>query len=190
MTTGDGKLTGWPILPAGVIANQPVTLKLSEWKLVLRKGDILLGFHIPGGEGYDPDHMRDNSIEALEFYSRYFPEIEIKGIGSESWLHDLHIAYVLGGQGNIPALQKQMYIYPILSGDDMMWQILFGGKKPLTEVPRKTKLQRAAAEYMERGGRFTTASFFVLKEDLPRVGSQVYAAYEDYDKIWDGMGAI
>lgn len=183
----DGKLTGHPILPAGVISEKTVTIDLSQWTLVLKQGDILMGFHIPGGEGYDPGHMRENSIAAIELFEKYFPHFDIKGIGSESWLYDPHIARLLGGKGNIPQMQQQMYIYPITSGDGMMWTILLGGEKPLKDAPRDTRLQRAACEYMEKGGRLTASSFFILKEDLTRVGTGPYAPKEEYERIWSRL---
>ena len=106
----DGVVTGWPICPAGTVEPQPRSIALSEWEMVLQKGDILMGFHIPGGAGYDPQHLRDDCLACYEFFRKWFPEIEIKGFGSESWLYDPHLAMLLEGRGNIAMMQRQMYI--------------------------------------------------------------------------------
>lgn len=185
-----GIIKGHPVNPAGVIQPQSVSLNESEWQLVLKKGDVLLGTHIPGGPGYDPEHLKANTTEAYSFYKQWFPEIEVKGFGSESWLYDPHLAHVLGGRGNIPAMQRQMYVYPIESGEGMMWGELFGGRVPLSEAPQKTSLQRAAVQYMQNGGKFTACSFFILACDLNKIGTGTYAEGEEYAKVWAQMEII
>lgn len=184
----DGVATGWPICPAGVVERQPRSIALDEWELVLEKGDILMGFHIPGGPGYDPEHLRSDCTRCYEFFQKWFPEIDLKGFGSESWLYDPHLAMVLEGRGNITEMQCQMYIYPIESGERQTWAELFGGKKSLEEVEPKSRLQKAAAEYMQKGGHFTPCSMFVLVRDLPRVGhEEVYAPKAVYQAVWESM---
>lgn len=182
----DGVATGWPICPAGMVELQPRSIVLKEWETVLQTGDVLMGCHIPGGPGYDPQHLREDCLRCLAFFQKWFPEFSIRGFGSESWLYDPHLAMVLEGRGNITAMQRQMYIYPIESGDGQLWRELFGGKRLLAEVKKESRLQKAAAKYMERGGRFTPCSMFVLTQDLPRVGHEaVYAPKEVYQKAWE-----
>ena len=184
----NGVATGWPINPAGVVEKQPRSIELSEWEVVLEQGDILMGFHIPGGPGYDPAHLREDCLRCYAFFQKWFPEIDIKGFGSESWLYDPHLAMVLGGQGNITKMQCQMYIYPIESGEGQTWRELFGEKKPLAEIEKKSRLQKAAAEYMEKGGHFTPCSMFVLVRDLPRVEKEpIYAPEENYRGVWESV---
>ena len=184
----DGIVTGWPICPAGTVEPQPRSIALAEWEMVLQKGDILMGFHIPGGPGYDPQHLRDDCLMCYEFFKKWFPEIEIKGFGSESWLYDPHLAMLLEGRGNIAKMQCQMYIYPIESGDGQVWRELFHGRRSPDEVEPKSRLQKAAAEYMEQGGRFTPCSMFVLAQDLPRVEREpLYAEESVYRSVWERM---
>lgn len=184
----DGVATGFPICPAGMVELQPRSIVLDEWETVLQTGDVLMGFHIPGGPGYDPQHLRENCLECLAFFNKWFPEFDIKGFGSESWLYDPHLSMLLEGRGNIPAMQRQMYIYPIESGDAQLWRELFRGKRSLEEAERKSRLQKAAAEHMERGERFTPCSMFVLAQDLPRVEHEaLYAPEEVYRKAWERL---
>lgn len=184
----DGAVTGWPICPAGVVEPTPRTLSLAEWEPVLAKGDILMGFHIPGGPGYDPQHLRDDSEFCLAFFRKWFPEMDIRGIGSESWLYDPHLAMLLEGRGNIPLMQRQMYIYPIESGDGQVVHELFGGCKNPAAIEKKSRLQQAAADFMAQGRRLTPCSMFVLAQDLPRVEREaLYAPEEVYRDVWERL---
>ena len=138
--------------------------------------------------GYDPQHLRDDCLTCYEFFRKWFPEIEIKGFGSESWLYDPHLAMLLEGRGNIAMMQKQMYIYPIESGDGQVWRELYHGKRSPDEIELKSRLQKAAAAYMETGGRFTPCSMFVLAQDLSRIEQEpLYAEENVYKAVWEQM---
>ena len=67
-----------------------------------------------------------------------------------------------------------MYVYPIESGAEMMYVELFGGNENPTESDCKSSLQRAALDYVRKGGQFTACSMFILREDVARVGGMVY----------------
>ena len=170
----DGKITGYPVSPAGLIENKTVTLDEETWELVLKKGDILLGTHIPGGPGYEPGRLKSSVLWAADFFARYFPEIPVKGFGSESWLYDPHLRLLLKENANILKMQNQMYIYPIESGGDMMFRELFLGNENPTEEDCKSSLQRKALDRVRKGGQFTASSMFILLEDAARVGAVLY----------------
>lgn len=167
-------ICGTPINPCGIVEDTLVSLEAGEWVQVLGKGDILLGTHIPGGEGYTPERLKTSMGLAKDFFDAYFPEMPIRGFGSESWLYDPHIRLLLGEKSNICRMQDQMYIYPVLSGDGQMWGELYGnGDKPPVEL--KTTLQKRVWEYVQEGGRMTPASMFLLYGDMGRIGVEVYS---------------
>ena len=170
----DGKIVGTPVSPAGLFETKQVELDAARWELVLQKGDILLGTHIPGGPGYEPARLKSSIQWAGDFFDRYFPEIPIKGFGSESWLYDPHLRLLLKENSNILRMQDQMYIYPIESGGDMMFRELFLGNDHPTEADCKTSLQRAALERLHQGKQFAACSMFILREDVDRIGGLVY----------------
>lgn len=170
----EDKITGTPISPAGLIEREAVELDAARWELVLQKGDILLGTHIPGGPGYEPSRLKSSIQWAGDFFDRYFPEIPIKGFGSESWLYDPHLRLLLRENSNILRMQDQMYIYPIESGGDMMFRELFVGNENPTEADCHSSLQRAALDRLHRGEQFTACSMFILREDVCRVGAMPY----------------
>lgn len=170
----DGKIVGTPVSPAGLFETKQVEMDATRWELVLQKGDILLGTHIPGGPGYEPSRLKSSIQWAGDFFDRYFPEIPIKGFGSESWLYDPHLRLLLKENSHILRMQDQMYIYPIESGGDMMFRELFLGNENPTEADCKTSLQRAALERLHQGKQFTACSMFILREDVEKVGALVY----------------
>ncbi len=170
----DGKIVGYPISPAGLIQREKLELEGETWELVLQKGDILLGTHIPGGPGYEPARLKSSIQWAGDFFARYFPEIPVKGFGSESWLYDPHLRLLLNESANILKMQDQMYIYPIESGGDMMFRELFLGNDKPTEADCRSSLQRKALDRVRRGRQFTAGSMFILLEDAARVGTMPY----------------
>ena len=169
----DGKIMGTPISPAGVMEKHPVELDASRWDLVLQKGDILLGTHIPGGPGYEPGRLKSSIQWAADFFARYFPEIPVKGFGSESWLYDPHLRLLLNENANIVKMQNQMYIYPIESGGDMMFRELFEGNDHPTEADCHSSLQHKALDRVRRGGQFTACAMFILRDDAAKVGEKM-----------------
>lgn len=172
----NGNIRGIPISPAGLVETSPIELKASDWELVLQQGDILLGTHIPDGPGYQPQRLRSSLQWATDFFDRYFPEIPFKGFGSESWLYDPHLRLLLPPQSNIVHMQDQMYIYPIMSGGDMLFRELFLGEDHPTEKDCHTSLQRNALDRLRSGGQFTASSMFILRQDAAAVGSMPYGS--------------
>ena len=170
----DGKIVGTPVNPAGLFETEQVELDAAEWELVLQQGDILLGTHVPGGPGYEPARLKSSIQWAGDFFDRYFPEIPVKGFGSESWLYDPHLRLLLKEDSKIVRMQNQMYVYPIESGAEMMYTELFGGNEAPTGADCHSSLQRAALDYVRKDGQFTACSMFILREDVARVGGMVY----------------
>lgn len=178
-TETDKTVAGCPISPAGLLETRRVTLEKAEWEPVLQKGDILLGTHIPGGPGYTPERLQSSLQWAGDFFDRYFPEIPIKGFGSESWLYDPHLRLLLKESSNIVRMQDQMYIYPIESGGGMLLRELFEGSERPTRADCRSSLQYAAVERLEKGKQFTACSMFILRQDVPKVGSMPYGTAAD-----------
>lgn len=178
-------ITAYPINPMGFVERETVTILKNEWKTALQNGDTLLAFHIPSGPGYVPERVKNSMALAVEFYGRYFPEFDIKGFWSESWLYDSRLSLVLDNEkSNIVHVQRQFYNYPISEGDGMLRYELFGDDKAdPASVQLKTSLQKAAAKYMESGKRFNTPGMIVLKEEIEKVGEMPYITGEDIERF-------
>ncbi|SHO52680.1 acyltransferase domain-containing protein [Anaerocolumna xylanovorans] len=169
--------------PMGFLEKNTVTLPKADWELALRKGDILLAFHIPEGEGYTPQRVRNSMKLALEFYSSYFSEIPVKGFWSESWLYDSRLSLIMDYEkSNIVKVQRQFYLYPTKNNDDMLLDRVFGdGKIDLSYVNYTSSLQKAVINYMKTGARFNSLSMFVLKEDVDKIGECPYISENDIE---------
>lgn len=183
-------ITAYPVSPMGYVEQKKETLKKEEWIPVLAKGDDLLALHIPSGPGYTPERLRNSMELAENFYSTYFPEIDYKGFGSESWLYDPHLSLILSEEtSNIVKVQRQFYVYPIKEGDGMLCYEVFGNREADTKtITPVNSLQRKVLEYMEGGNRFNTHSMVVLKGDVEKIPEGPYIRKEHiaaYPKISD-----
>jgi len=168
-----------PVLPEGVIAQEPVRLAKGEWTKVLTEGDFLLALHIPGGEGYTPERVKSSCELALTFYAQYYPEIPVKGFWSESWLYDPGLKALLPAQSRIIRVQRQFYCYPTPEGEEMIGLEVFGDRhvNPVN-AEAKTSLQRALIAAWNAGTHFHTTGMFLLSGDVPRVGHDPYVKEE------------
>lgn len=161
----DDAFIGHPIDPIGRGLEQTVILPKSEWEVCVQEGDAFLALHIPGGDGYDPAHLRQSAQMALAFYDRYIPEYRIRGIWSESWLYDPHLRKILPPNSKIIRMQDQMYCLPFPWGEPTI-------HGELIEHDLPTSLERAVSEYEAAGGTFSTNFMFILREDVDRIGTQ------------------
>lgn len=179
------RVTGNPINPVGFVEERTITLDRRYWKRAVTPGDAFLALHIPSGPGYTPERIRNSCQLALDFYRRYFPEYDFQGFWSESWLYDPRLSLLLDGQSNIVRCQRQMYVFPTAEGDGMTLEELYHVDclEKYREVPHRTRLQQAAARYLERGGRFCVSGMFLLAREVPEIGEQPYTRAEHLERF-------
>ncbi len=164
-----------PVAPDGRILPDPVALKRKEWKKVLEEGDFLLALHIPGGEGYTPERVKNSCELALAFWDRWYPEYRYKGFWSESWLYDPTLKEILPPDRNIIRVQRQFYCYPTEEGERMIrLEVLGDAKADFREREPRNSLERGMAEHWRRGGHFHTTGMFLLREEVSGIGKDPY----------------
>lgn len=169
------RITANPVDPQGIILAEPVTLDKSEWTKALGEGDYTIALHIPGGQGYTPERVKNSCTLALDFYKKYFPEYDYKGFWSESWLYDPGLGRILGPERNITRVQRQFYNYPTMEGDDMArHEVLHDPNADYRQMTPKTTLEEGLFAAWDRGERFHTTGMFLLREEVPRIGSDPY----------------
>ncbi len=169
------EISGNRVLPEGLISAETVTLDKRVWKKALGEDDFLLALHIPGGEGYTTERVRSSCEKALEFYGRYYPEYEYRGIWSESWLYDPGLREILDPERNIIRVQKQFYCYPTEEGDRMIrLEVLGDENADYRKLEPRNSLERGMFSVWDRGGRFHTTGMFLLREEVPRIGEDPY----------------
>ena len=168
--------------PIGIIEKEKMSLKKQDWSELLWEGNELLALHVPEGPGYTPERMKKSMELALTFYNTYFPEMEVKGFWSESWLYDPRLSLLLEEDSNIVRTQRQMFLYPVMSGDAMLRYELFGdANADLDKIEKKTSLQKKAYDYLKKGKRFQTTGMIILNEQVKCIGEQPYISQEDVE---------
>lgn len=180
------QITGYYLNPCGFVENKKVTLSKEEYEVVLDKNDWLIALHIPGGEGYTPERMRNSMNLAIEFYQKYYPELNIKGFWSESWLYDKRLSFLIGEGKNITNVQKMLFGYSGGWDGEMLYVHLFREMDAkLEECICTTSLQRNAKKMLLKGGRFCSTGMIVLTEELKR--ETCYVTEEDEKAFYELM---
>lgn len=179
-------LTGQYMNPCGMTENRLVSIDLDEYEKVLDKGDYLIALHIPGGEGYTPERMHSSMKLALEFYEKYYPELDMKGFWSSSWLYDERLEPIIGKNRNITNVQKLMFRYSDGEDGEMLYVHLYGDvKTKLSTFECRTSLQKGAKEKLLSGERFMTTGMMILKEEA--LSGEVYYTSEDEDAFFEAI---
>jgi hypothetical protein len=169
------EVSGCVVLPEGRIPPITVTLDKKTWEKALGEGDYLLALHIPGGEGYTPEKVKESCELALAFWKKYYPEYDYKGFWSESWLYDPGLRDILGPERNIVRVQRQFYCYPTEEGDRMIrLEVLGDENADHRKLKPRNSLERGMFETWDRGERFHTTGMFLLKEEVPKIGENPY----------------
>ncbi len=181
-------VTGYYMNPIGFTENRTVTLNLGEFRPALKENDWLIALHIPGGEGYTPERMHSSMKLALEFFAKYYPELDIKGFWSSSWLYDDRLRLILGNGRNITNVQDLMYRYSDGEDGSMLYVHLFKDmKNPLEDYECSTTLQKEARRYLLAGRRFCTTGMMILSEEA--LSGNTYYSEDDIaarDRLIDG----
>jgi len=171
----DDVVIGNPITPDGFAHRKTCKLALNEWKLILEPGNEVLTFHIPASGPLRFEECGASFRQALEIFPRYFPEFNFRGFYSGTWLLDSRLQTLLPPESNIVRMQRELYLFPGLQGDNQqIYQRVFGwGVTDIDSVSWETSLQKIIGEYLQSGGHFHGGYGFLLREDLSW-GDQVY----------------
>ncbi len=181
----EDSITGYYMNPLGFTENKKITLDKGEFKPALKENDWLIALHIPGGEGYTPERMHSSMVMALDFFKKYYPELDIKGFWSSSWLYDERLRLILGDGRNITNCQNLMYRYSDGEDGSMLYVHLFKDmKNSLEDYECNSTLQKEAKRYLLAGKRFCTTGMMILSEEA--YSGRVYFSEKDKDN-WNTL---
>lgn len=177
----DDSIEGNPVSSVGYPNRERIKLLKKEWEAVLSQGDFVLDTHIQSGCKMDYDLCRSSYGMALEFYSKYFPDVNVNGFVCSSWLLNPSLRAMLPEWSNIVKFQRDYDLVP-MSGDDSVFEYVFGGKSDdLSKLKGQTSLQRSIRTYLSEGNAFASAGGFILKEDIQEKSSgnmsDIYTRY-------------
>ena len=170
------QIIGNPVSSLGYIQHETICLKRNEWDEVLTTGDLILDTHIPAGGNFNVQSCGESLNYAIKFFAKHFPEKTFKGLACHSWFLDNQYEKILPENSNIIKFQRELYLYPINEGgEDSYWRIFGenGMKGGIKKAPRNNSMQKAVAEFIEKGGKLRAGGGFFLKDDIPW-GNQVY----------------
>jgi hypothetical protein len=164
----DRAVVGHPVHATGLASRRRRSLALDEWEPALAPDDPMLTFHVSAGGRLAFEDCGDSFRRALEVFPRYFPDLRFRGFWTASWLLDSRLQTMLAPESNIVRLQRELYLYPGLQGDNQqIYARVFGwGVTDIRDVPRRTSLQKAVGQYLDGGGHFHGGYGFLLKEDF------------------------
>ncbi len=177
-------VTGTLITPDGIAHRTPRSLPLADWELVIAHNADVVMFHVPAGAPLTFDMCGDSFRRALEAFPRYYPDFRFCAFWTSTWMMDPRLQKLLAPESNIVRLQREMYIYPGLQGDNnQYYERIFGwGTKDINQVEWKTSLQRAIGTYLNNGGHFHGGYCFLLTDDF-NWGGQVYLSRQSAEQL-------
>ncbi len=159
----DDTYRGYPVCD-GVIENQQIMLKKSEWSLCLSGDDDVIAVHIPPGGGLDEESVESSYARAREIFAKYYPELSYKAFHCRSWLMSRDLRKILKPTSNILAFQKKYINYPCESNGTWIFGNVFpkiGVPEDYSTLPEDTSLQRSVKKlYLDGGYILDGCGFF------------------------------
>lgn len=164
--TGEG-FRGHPV-SGGYVQPRSEHYSRKEWRLAAGKYTPMLDMHIPAGGSLSPESCADSISRAYQFFPEYFPNYSFRGFMCESWFLDPRYRDILSPESNLLKFADQLNLYPTRGDrEEGFWRVFGEGVSSLAEAPRKTRMQKAVAAYLESGGELSGGGGIVLNEEHP-----------------------
>jgi len=175
LTITEDEVVGHRILPVGRAEQVVTRLSREEWRPVLAPGDPVLHLHIPQAAPLDMDACRRSLDEAVSFFPAHFPDRPFRAFACYSWLLDAQLEELLPETSNIVRFLRQMYLIPVVDNGSAPFFFAFDeAPTDLRLAPRDTTLRRVLVDHVLGGGRWRGGGCFLLPEDLPAWGTDIY----------------
>lgn len=173
-TETETQITANPIQSTGVILKDRVTLNKADWEITVKGGDMALSMHIPSGKGYNAEEIKKSFREALDFYKKIFPSLDIKCFFSYSWLYSPQLRELLPETSGINTFNKKVYICPVPSDESGFYTFVFRTDKfDLNTVVQDTTLKKAFVEFLKSGRRAHNGLLFYPVSMLETFGNNI-----------------
>ena len=134
-------------------------------------GRPVIGLHIPEDGPLDPAACRRSFGRMVEFFARHRPGYAYVGATCESWFLDPQLESVMGPDSNMVRFRQWGEPYACGEPSDAVFRVF--GVKAVAEgvdaVPHATRLQRALAEFLRRGGVPRTGGIFIPRPAFERL---------------------
>ncbi len=169
---------GYVVSPGGMTLKQKVTLNLDEWEHKVGKGTFMLSMHIPVGGPMPLKQCIESMRQAFEFFGEFFPDKPVVGIDCYSWIFGNQLEDILEPDSNLVEFLREGYLYPMPSPrNEGHFFIFYRRDGDLENYPRDTEFQRQILDWLLAGKPWRGGGWFVLKDDVERLGSQFYRSH-------------
>ena len=174
-----GTTTGNVILPdKGITLRQKTTLDLNVWRHVLGKGSLMLSMHIPSGGQMALKKCIESARDAFVFFEKHFPHRPVVGIDCISWIFGPQLEDMLEPDSNLVKLMREGYLYPTPRPRyDSLDFIFYRDDGDFKNYPRDTEFQSTVLDWILAGKPWHVGGWFVLKDDVERLGSRFYRSH-------------
>jgi len=180
----DAQARGFAISPLGHALREEVVLDRAKWREAMISGTThILDVHIPSGGKMTLDSVISSFKLAAEFFSTHLGGKEFAGFGCDSWIFSPYLERIFDPSANLVRLIREVYLCPLPSsrtdglffvfGDDRYNRESIDYDEIAARQPR-TRLQAGVREFILKERVWRAGGMFIMKEDLPRLGSQVY----------------
>jgi GNAT-like C-terminal domain/N-acyltransferase N-terminal domain len=175
LTKTDSYAEGTPVSPKGTaLVDTLVRLPLTEWVQILGLGDFTPGIHIPSGGGMSLELCKDSFENAISFYKKYFPELELKAFICASWIFSPDYERLLP-ESNLARFMREIYLFPrTSSGKDGLFFLFGQDPEDYKDLPRDNSVRRAMLSILDEGKRLRSGGMLFLPDDLNKFGTQYY----------------
>ncbi|HBL84133.1 MAG: hypothetical protein A2Y17_12775 [Clostridiales bacterium GWF2_38_85] len=170
----DSEIIANPIHPSGKILMEKVRLNKTEWEVAVKGGDMALSMHIPSGEGYNAEQIGKSFREALVFYKKTFPALEIKCFVCYSWLYSPQLTELLPETSGINIFNRKVYLCPVPSDESGFYTFVFRTDNFDHETAdTSTTLKRNFVAFLKSGRRAHNGLLFYPVSMLDRFGEDI-----------------
>jgi hypothetical protein len=118
-----------------------------------RRGDALIGLHIPEGADLAPAALDLTFTDARRVLGNLWPVSERRLVTCQSWMMDERLRDYLDGETNLVRFQRRFNMLPLWrdDDDDVLDFVFRSPGVALADLPQTTRLERAIVEVLQRG---------------------------------------
>ncbi len=144
----DDCFIGYRATENGIVANTPESFSKSEWKVVLKQGECVVGVHIPKNGALTQEACEASYQRAREVFKNCYPDFNYRAFHCHTWLFDPQLKNFLPPESKILAFQKKYTLFPGETEGTDVFNFVFKLRfKEYADMPEDTSLQRAIKKH-------------------------------------------
>lgn len=151
------------------VSKDVITIKKSEWRVIAKQWDWMVGLHIPRGADLSEESMTKGFHDAMAKTLKHYSDLDPKVVHTSTWLLSPTLADLCEHKGGITRFQNRFIKYPIKSGGKELFGFAFpSGIEKYEDLPEGTSLQRKLKALYISGGFSLAHAGFVPDSDTWR----------------------